>query len=256
MKTSFYFVLWILIYPLLGLLHSSVVDENSFILALMVVWGLSWLINRSIPDTIRYERVWQTAPVLEDVYTGNVKSFLKRLSRQTLIEAITGVYFCVSTFALAVSAFKSGASDWFALVIFVFFAIGVISRSVKLSKAKNSLESNPTPDQCLEIAENVYNLHYAAYYNARKDSSFEAMIPPAPAHYKIFQIVSLLFAVAAALLGAYYIFLGVSSMLRGHSVAFAAFGSMTFLYGSLAAYFGVKDTATISRSFLKRPGRP
>ncbi len=41
MKTSFYFVVWILIYPLLGLLHNSFIDNNSFLVALAAVWGLS-----------------------------------------------------------------------------------------------------------------------------------------------------------------------------------------------------------------------
>lgn len=37
MKTSFYFVVWILIYPLLGLFHSGFVNQNAFIIALLAV---------------------------------------------------------------------------------------------------------------------------------------------------------------------------------------------------------------------------
>ncbi len=75
MKTSFYFVLWILIYPLLALFNNSFIDNNSFIIALAVVWGVSYLLNRSIPDTIRYERIERSFPIMETVYTGNVKTF-------------------------------------------------------------------------------------------------------------------------------------------------------------------------------------
>lgn len=39
MKTSFYFVLWILIYPILGLFNNSFIDNNAFIVALAIVWG-------------------------------------------------------------------------------------------------------------------------------------------------------------------------------------------------------------------------
>ncbi len=52
MKTSFYFVLWILVYPILGLLNNSFINENTFVLALALVWGLSWLLNQAIPKTL------------------------------------------------------------------------------------------------------------------------------------------------------------------------------------------------------------
>lgn len=80
MKTSFYFVLWILIYPILGLFNNSFIYNNAFIVALAIVWGLSWLLNRIMPDTLTYERVLQVAPILEDVYTGNVASLRSVLS--------------------------------------------------------------------------------------------------------------------------------------------------------------------------------
>ncbi len=79
MKTSFYFVLWILIYPILGLFNNDFIAENSFVVAIAVVWSLSWLLNRMMPDTLTYERVSQIAPVMENVYTGNVEAFIKRL---------------------------------------------------------------------------------------------------------------------------------------------------------------------------------
>lgn len=63
MKTSFYFVLWILIYPILGLFNNRFIDNNAFIVALAIVWGLSWLLNRMMPDTLTYERVSQFAPI-------------------------------------------------------------------------------------------------------------------------------------------------------------------------------------------------
>lgn len=37
MRTSFYFVLWILIYPILGLFNNSFTDNNAFIVALAIM---------------------------------------------------------------------------------------------------------------------------------------------------------------------------------------------------------------------------
>ena len=58
--------------------------------------GLSCLLNRVMPKTLTYERASQIAPILEAVYTGNINSFSKRLSSDTLIEAITAIYFSVT----------------------------------------------------------------------------------------------------------------------------------------------------------------
>ena len=81
MKTSFYFIVWILIYPLLGLFHNSFINQNAFIVALLAVWGLSWLLNRTMPETLSYERATHTAPLLEYVYTGNIGGFRKHVTR-------------------------------------------------------------------------------------------------------------------------------------------------------------------------------
>ena len=164
MKTSFYFVLWILIYPILGLLNNEFINNNAFFVALVAVWGLSWLLNRVMPKTLTYERVSQIAPILEDVYTGNVNSFSKRLSSETLIETITAVYFTVTTFVVATTIFMIGINDWVALIVFGFFTIGAISRSIKLGKAKAALHSNPTAEEykrnCRDIRPNLKHLRH------------------------------------------------------------------------------------------------
>ena len=241
MKTSFYFVLWILIYPILGLFDNSFINNNAFIVALAVVWGLSWLLNRIMPETLTYERASQIAPILEDVYTGNVASFKKRLSRETSIEVITAIYFVVTTVVIAIAVFKLGINDWIALAIFGFFTIGAISGSAGLIKAKSQLNDNPTGEQCMEIADETYKLDYASYYEARSNVSYEEMLPPKPKHFKAFKIFSIVISTIASLLGLLYIVFGIVIMLSQSSLEAGAVAGMYFLYGSLAAYFGVKD---------------
>lgn len=241
MKTSFYFVLWILIYPILGLFNNTVINDNAFIVALAVVWGFSWLLNRIMPETLTYERASQIAPILEDVYTGNVTSFKKRLSMEANIEIITAIYFIVTTIVIAIAVFKVGVNDWLALAIFGFFTIGAISRSSSLIKAKSQLRNNPTPEQCMEISDETYKLDYASYYEARRNVSYEEMLPPKPKHFKVFKIFSIVISTIASLLGLLYIVLGIVIMLSQSSLEAGAVAGMYFLYGSLAAYFGVKD---------------
>lgn len=241
MKTSFYFVLWILIYPILGLFNNSFIDNNAFIVALAIVWGLSWLLNRIMPVTLTYERASQIAPVLEDVYTGNVSAFMKRLSRESNIEIVTAIYFIVTTIVIAFAIFKAGVNDWIALAIFGFFTYGAITRSFSLSRAKAGLKSNPTPEKCMEIADDTYKLDYASYYNAHNRVAYADMLPPKPKHFQVFKVFSIVISVIASLFGLLYIILGIIIMLSQSSLEAGAVAGMYFLYGSLAAYFGAKD---------------
>lgn len=244
MKTSFYFVFWILIYPILGLFNNSFIDNNAFIVSLAIVWGLSWLLNRMMPDSLSYERASQVAPILEDVYTGNVSSFKKRLVRDSNIETVTAIYFAVTTVVIALAIFKVGVNDWIAFVIFGLFTYGAISRSISLIRAKAALKSNPTPEQCMEIADETYKLDYASYYDAHNGVSYQDMLPPKPRYFKAFKIFSIVFAVIASLLGLLYIILSILIMLSQTTLETGAVAGMYFLYGSLAAYFGVKDFAS------------
>ena len=240
MKTSFYFVLWILIYPILGLLNNSFIDNNAFIVALAVVWGLSLLLNQIMPNTLTYERALNVAPILEDVYTGNVASFSKRLSKEATIELVTAIYFIVTTIVIAIAIFKAGVNNWIALLIFGFFTFGAISRSAGLIKAKTNLKNNPNPEQCMEIAEETYKLDYASYYEARNGADNSHMMPEKPKHFKILQVCSTIISAICTLLGAAYIFLGVI-LFFGQPIEVQTIAGMYFLYGTLATYFGIKD---------------
>lgn len=253
MKTSFYFVLWIIIYPLLGLLHSNFIDNNSFIVALGIVIGMSWLLNRFMPDTLTYERILEIAPILEDVYTRNVSSFKKRLSREARIETVTAIYFMVTTAVILLAILKADVDDWVALIIFVFFTFGAISRSTSLLSARSLLKSNPTAEQCAEIADNTYKLDYAAYYESHEGRSYEEMLPPRPKYYKVFRIFSVVMAALASLLGLLYIVSALLIMISNSTLEAGALASMYFLYGSLAAYFGVKDFIACIHTGPRKP---
>ena len=240
MKTSFYFVLWILIYPILGLLNNSFIENNAFILAFAVVWGLSLLLNQIMPNTLSYERALNVAPILEDAYTGNVASFSKRLSKDATIELVTAIYFIVTTIVIAIAIFKAGVNNWIALLIFGFFTFGAISRSARLIKAKINLKNNPNPEQYMEIAEETYKLDYASYYEAHNGADYSHMMPEKPKYFKIFQVCSTIISAICTLLGAAYIILGVI-LFFGQPIEVQTIAGMYFLYGTLATYFGIKD---------------
>lgn len=252
MKTSFYFVLWILIYPLLGSLHNDFINNNSFFVALLVVWAVSWFLNRAMPHTLAYERTSAVAPVLEDVYTGNVEAFSKGLTWRTWTETVTAVYFCITAAVLIMSIFISRLNDWFGLIIFAFFAVGAMIRSVQLMEAKMRLRRNPTPEECADIAERTYKLNYAAYYQRRSMSTYGEMFPPKPRYYMGFQVFSIMVAIVAFLLGMWFIITSLIGIFASRSVEIGAMAGMYFLYGGLAASFGLKDIITILKGGFKK----
>ena len=108
-------------------------------------------------------------------------------------------------------------------------------------RAKTALKSNPTPEQCMEIADETYKLDYASYYDAHNGVSYQDMLPAKPRYFTAFKVFSVVIAAIASLLGLLYIILGVLIMLSQTTLEAGAIAGMYFLYGSLAAYFGVKD---------------
>lgn len=256
MKTSFYFFLWIIIYPLLGLIHSPWIYQNSFIVALFVVWVLSWFLNKNMPDTLRYERMSEMSRILEEVYSGNIHAFMRRLSRMVTVEFITAIYLGVAFVFILFSMVKGSADDWIALLIFGFFAFGAITRAVKLNQSYQRIRHNPTKEECAVVVQEAFRIDYTSYYNARIHTSASAMLPPRPRHFKAFQVVSLIIAVLCSLFGFYYLIMSIIILAENRGPEAISGGIMYFLYGSLAAYFGIKDAVSCVSYFRFSSHRP
>lgn len=249
MKTSFYFVIWIIIYPLLGLLHNPWIDANSFIVALIVVWGLGWYINRSMGQTIAYERIIHNDSILNEVYTGNVEGFRKRLSRMSMLDFITAVYFGVAFLVALLFMLKYGQNSWVELFIFGVLAIGTLINASRIQSAAWRLRKNPDPEHSVEVVEEALRLDYNAYYNLRQNAGSGNYLPPPPPHFKGFQICSLIIAVICAALGLLFMLGAVLMFVSSLSFGGISYGIMSILYGSLAFYYGVRDAIACSRQF-------
>lgn len=147
MKTSFYFLFWILIYPVLGLLNNSFINDNSFVVALILVILLSGILNKMMPDILAYDNALSKAIILEDIYTGNIKSFKKRITLSAIVETVSVVYFlCTVILIVLNSTIKD--MDWVGVSFFGLFTFFTISRSITLFNAK----SNLTKSQPLRLA--------------------------------------------------------------------------------------------------------
>lgn len=251
MKTSFYFVVWIVIYPVLGLLGNEWINQHSFFVALICVWALSWFLNKSMPVTISYERKLSQAQIMNEVYTCNVDGFRKRLSRMSMIEFIGALYFGVTFLLTLFFIISGGTSGIFELIVFGFLAAGTITRAARLQKYSWRLRKNPNPQESVAIVEEM-GMDYAAYYEERQNSERDSIAPPAPRNFAIFQIFSIIASVVCALLGIIFIILAVLSIIGNASFGATSYGIMFLLYGSLATYYGIKDCISSLNYFKLR----
>lgn len=247
MKTSFYFVLWIVIYPLLWLIPSAAVQEYSFVVALMAVFGLSALLNRTFSDTFTYARVVQSFPVFENVYLGNVAVFKKYLTREMVIEFITSLYFCIALAVIITMAFEDLSATLMELFIFGAFTLMVLNRSVKLFNAVRALKENPTQETCADILTYTLHTNYEAYTEARSQAPYQALFPPRPRYYSVYIVCSVIFAVLAILLGLGVLVLGLIILFNSNSIAGNSTAGIYLLYGALAIYYGIRDLITRER---------
>ena len=237
---------------MLGLLHNPWVYQNSFIVALFIVWILSWILNKNMPETLRYERITEMSTILEEVFTGNVKAFMQRLSKTVTVEFITAIYLGAAFVFVLFSMVRGSADDWIALLIFGFFAFGAISRAVKLNQIYQRIKQNPTRDECASVVEETFRVDYASYHNSRIHTTAEAMLPSQPRHFKAFQIFSLVIAVICALFGLFYLIMAIIIFAENRGAEAISGGIMYFLYGSLAAYFGIKDSVSCVNYFRRK----
>lgn len=227
MKTSFYFVLWILVYPILDLVGISA--DNSFIVALLLIWLISYLLNRQLRPIIYYNQALYVGGILRMAERGNLEGLRKKIRNQVLISAITATYMAIMTAVLIIQVIESQNYDIIPLIIFGLITVAEIWR---LKKALQALHQNDI-DNTLVMG-----------FNIRPDNAFaDAPLPPRPRRYSAYLAVSTIFAVLSALLGLAGIIIGIlfsfkitSTPLQGMYV------SIYYLYGGLALYFGIHDT--------------
>lgn len=252
MKTSFYFVVWILVYPFLRLFNNPFINNNSFIIAFIGVWIFASFINKTMPKIISYEFKIKGLPMMEEIYTGNIALFARRLNRDTLIETITAVYFILSTLMIAISMLIYRSFDWIALIIFIFLAVSVGQRAASYIRASNELKADPTANRCAAIAGNLYRQSYSAFYQTRVRQSYASMFLPVPRNFGIFRVFSMCMALICGLLGLLSVTTSIISFFDNGSFHLGDFvSSIMIIYGSLAIYYGIKDFISSLQSVPK-----
>lgn len=242
MKTSFYFVVWILVYPLLGLDNpNTMAYENSFLIAILAVFVLSWLLKTLMPKTHVYEKEVPKLLIFEDAYQGNVEAIKKRLTGGFWVNLATAAY-TFMTVLMVLAEFGQPGDHILELAIFALLCFASVRGSYKAYSLRSYLGANPDKAGCEEVVEQMYVAEYETFKGEREQKPLAEMMPPRPAHYKGFLIFSTLAAAVATILGVCLLLVGFV-FVPGSSESL-----MNILYGSLASYFGIRDMASCAKT--------
>lgn len=188
MKYKFYFFFWVsMIILFIKIIDFNSVHDNSagashivFILLtpIGIVTGIGMIVKTFMPDIIEYENMLTEYPILEDVYTINVASFLKRLRRDIIVHLAYVTYFIIITIVVFLSFIFTNDVSLIQIVVSAIFVVFSIRRYNKFINVYGILKRNPTSQTCLDIAKYTYDLEYTSYYEGHQDCTYKKSFHP------------------------------------------------------------------------------
>ena len=239
MKTSFYFVLWIMIYPILELTGVAFLRENSFIVALLIVmFVMPHLTKKIFEKDIIYSRNKRVIDYFETIYTNNVAKIKKGLMTNIILNSVVFIYFV----SYVVGILVMGVPD--ALLQYVVFGVlsllagsWIVKNVSQYMKIKDIVAFD---DDNLEyvLTENDRPI-YEEYKEKRAMVSYQQLMASLGNGGKALKITSIVFAIICTLLGIMYVYLWLPLMLfnfNGELIIMAM-----VVYASMAVYYGIHD---------------
>lgn len=243
MKTSFYFFLWFIVYYLIGLTGFPALVNNSFVVALVLVYLISRLNAKLFAQDIAYQANLNKWYIFEIFYSNEPRKLTRILRNRVIGETVWALYCILTVFGLLLI----GARDFLVLGIFGFLGvISMVASSRNFNRMRDINENGLPPFDRSPYA--PLSPEYIAYREARAAYTAEQLRPQAPAISKWVNIMSIVFAALCSLIGLLYMVLLTGSLGNMQIL------DVTFLiYGVLAIYFGIKDLVTSIRALCHKP---
>ena len=240
MKTSFYFVSWILVYVLIDILNIQLLQENSFVAACVIVWGGAYIMNKVFATNVQNQHIREVAKFFEKIYTDDVSGLRKEVFKDLILEISATVYLLLAIIGFA----TLNAGEFVVYVVFGFFFLLSCKNTYKLLVKYNSIKnvsslSEFTEDSITNFLTEEEIDCYNSYCNERNEHSFEEMCPPKERSYKIFQIISVVISIVCILLGVVLLLSWLPLFFFANQGGFLI--SAMVLYASMALFYGIKD---------------
>lgn len=240
MKTSFYFVAWILVYVLIDILNIQQLKENSFVAACIIVWGGAYVMNKVFATNVQNQQVRKVAKFFEKINTNDVSGLRKEIFKDFVLEISATVYLL-----LAVIGFVTlNVGEFIVYIVFGSFLLLSCKKSYDLLAKYNSIRNIGSLSEFMEdnitqfLTEEEIDC-YNSYCTERNEHSFEEMCPMEERSYKIYQITSVAFSIICILLGAILLVSWFPLFFFANQGGFLI--TAMVLYASMALFYGIKD---------------
>lgn len=239
MITSFYFVLWILIYFLIIISGNAALAGYGFFVALIGGYLIGRAANAMCKKTIERRNRRDFLAFMEIIYTDNQRQLCSIYHKQFMLLAASFIYMVVATVGLFV-----GKADWLIIIIFGFFAF-VTGRQVHAAYAR--YQAVRDADGVLVPDHPVWHQAVAQYAERRATASFRDLCPPPTASEKALRIFNMVISAVCILIGAFFIYIYGSTMLTYGTHNPNAV--INFAYGLLALVYGLSDLYVLIKGF-------
>ena len=242
MKTSFYFVLWIILqYIFLQIDNyfvpyfvSVYIERAYFEIDIVIVLILYWIINHTSSSQ---QYCWYETELrrLNNFGHEHIRNKFRSQSSKRLsysLNTLVIVGFCFSIIFIAWTLYHAhvsdlwGRIDWICVIIFLFFTCRIVSKSI----------------------DNIYDLRHSYLPNSIDSSQKEEYINQVYNHthqkFIFYQRLNIVSSIISFILGVIIFSAAIYLFLTHCEKRAIGVACIFYIYGSLATFFGIKDFVT------------
>lgn len=239
MKTSFYFVMWIMIYPILELTGVPFLQENSFFVAMFVVmFGVPYLTRKIFEKDLIYYQQKHTIDHLETIYSNNVAKLKKELMLNIVLNCVVFIYFVSYVVGLLVLQVPDALLQYIVFgVLSILAGSWIVKNAGKYMRLKDvkCFDENSIDEVLPVDAQPIYEQYKAQ----RATASYQQICDTLGKGGKALKITSIVFSIACILLGIGLIYLWLPIFFADINGEFIIMAMV--VYASMAIYYGITD---------------
>lgn len=240
MNTSFYFVLWPLVWLFIIITNIPFFNGFEFLFACIIVSFVGYIIRKLLKKHIEYQNILDLAFLFETAYMNDYARFKRVAFLKMLADVICAIYMLIMYVAI-ISLPITPLIDILIFGVFTFLSV--------LSSIWNIKFYIRTRKAGQVIIDDNLQEQYLTYANARVGHSYEEILPPQPKYSKVIAISNRLFAVLSIVIGLFIIILSSINLSSINRNLYATTLLQTgyVFYGILALFFGLKDLLNMNK---------
>ena len=234
MISSFYFVMWILIYFLIIISGNRFLGEYAFFVAFIGVFVFGSLANNLCREPIERRNQREFVTMEEIIYTGDIDKLRSRARKRLYMLMASFAYMAIATVGLVL-----GHADWIIIGIFAFFTFTTGREVHRMNDEYRRLCQSTG----IDVPDGPFREALENYAARRQSASFLELCPKPTASEKALRIFNIVVSVACILIGAFFIYFFGLTILQ-YGTAGNSSVIINLAYGLLALVYGINDLYT------------